>query len=81
MILPIMCLVLGDGKCPTIIIQIFARRLTYPCHRICPGRFVAENNVFIVICQMLHVYHIGPARNEDGTDVPFVPQWSAGLIT
>lgn len=49
--------------------------------RICTGRYMAENTTFIAISCILHVFILGRALNEDGTEKPLVPNWQTGLTT
>jgi len=48
--------------------------------RICPGRFLAENSVFLAICYILQVFRITKAVNEDGSEKPLEPEWVSGMI-
>jgi len=49
--------------------------------RICPGRYMAENSVFIAICCILHIFSITRKTNEDGSEVPLDPEWINALVT
>ena len=44
--------------------------------RICPGRYMAEAQVWLSIACMLSVFHIGPGVERMGT----TPAFSSGLI-
>jgi len=37
--------------------------------RICPGRYMAENTIFIAIASLLKVFNFSPARNADGKEL------------
>jgi len=47
--------------------------------RICPGRYLAEKSLMIVCASILHVFTIGKAFNEDGSEASFVPRWKPGI--
>lgn len=34
--------------------------------RICPGRYLSDNSLFITIASILHVFNISPAKDENG---------------
>ncbi|OBZ67817.1 O-methylsterigmatocystin oxidoreductase [Grifola frondosa] len=41
--------------------------------RICPGRHLADDSLFIIAASVLHVYEINPGLDEKGRPVPFSP--------
>jgi len=47
--------------------------------RICPGRYMAENTLFIAISAILHLFSITRMVDEDGSGVPFEPRWVNGV--
>jgi len=47
--------------------------------RICPGRYFAENSVFICMCYILQAFWIGKVVNEDGSEKPIEPHWESGI--
>jgi len=49
--------------------------------RICPGRYMAENSLFIAISRVLQVFSITPALNDDGSEIPVVAEWIDGMAT
>jgi len=49
--------------------------------RICPGRFLAENSLFILLCHILIVYDIWPALGDDGKEIEIKPEMTDGLIS
>jgi len=49
--------------------------------RICPGRFMSENSVFIAICSILQVFKIDNAVNEDGSKIHVEPYWIPSMVT
>jgi len=49
--------------------------------RICPGRFLAENSLFIILCHILIVYDIRPALGDDGKEIEIKPEMTDGLIS
>jgi cytochrome P450 len=48
--------------------------------RICPGRYMAEAQVWISIACMLSVFAIGTAIDELGNPIKVTPAFSAGMI-
>jgi len=53
---------------------------SYTCS-ICPGRFLAENSIFIAMSCILQVFFIGKALNDDGSEKPLQPHWVEGITT
>jgi len=47
--------------------------------RICPGRYMAINSIFISICAVLHVFAMSKSVNEDGSEKTFEPRWEDGI--
>jgi len=47
--------------------------------RICPGRYVAQNSIFIFISYVLQMFNIIPAVDENGVEKPINPRWITGL--
>ncbi|PFH49608.1 hypothetical protein AMATHDRAFT_76109 [Amanita thiersii Skay4041] len=48
--------------------------------RICPGRFMAEAQVWISVACMLSVFTIGKGVDENGNEVEAAPAFSSGMI-
>jgi hypothetical protein len=48
--------------------------------RICPGRFLADNTVYLSIAQSLTVFDIGKAV-ENGVEVEVKPEFQPGVIS
>ncbi|CAG9993087.1 unnamed protein product [Clonostachys byssicola] len=48
--------------------------------RICPGRFLAMESLFITVSRILAAFHISKAIDEDGKEVDAALQPTAGLI-
>ena len=48
--------------------------------RVCPGRFLATSTLFLTCAQVLAVFNIRPARDEDGKEVENLHTFSPGLI-
>ncbi|KAF5354016.1 hypothetical protein D9756_007051 [Leucocoprinus leucothites] len=71
---------LKDGKIdrtvrdPTVASFGFGRR-------ICPGRFLAEDSMFILISHILSVYDIRPGLDKDGKEIPIKPEMTNGLLS
>jgi len=49
--------------------------------RICPGRYMARNSLFITFSAILQVFSMSKVVNEDGTEKQFEPRWLHGSIT
>jgi hypothetical protein len=47
--------------------------------RVCPGRYLADAVVWIVIARVLAIFDIGPALDEDGCEIVPEVSWSSGL--
>lgn len=48
--------------------------------RICPGRFLADNTVYLSVAQSLAVLRVGKAV-ENGVEVDVTPEFEAGVIS
>ncbi|KAI0659943.1 cytochrome P450 [Cubamyces menziesii] len=70
---------LKDGKLnedvldPATVMYGFGRR-------VCPGRYFADNSLFINIASLLHVFNIKPAVDENGAAVPVKYNVTSGLV-
>lgn len=49
--------------------------------RICPGRFLARNSLFILISSILHTYNIAHMLDERGQPIDVQPAMTSGLIS
>ncbi|KAI0330029.1 cytochrome P450 [Cubamyces sp. BRFM 1775] len=49
--------------------------------RICPGRFFAEDSLFLTIASMLHVFTISHPEGLSGVDAMKGITWSSGLVS
>ncbi|KAI9068980.1 cytochrome P450 [Trametes sanguinea] len=49
--------------------------------RICPGRFFAEDSLFLTIASMLHVFTVSPPEGTTAKDVFNGVKWSSGLVS
>ncbi|KAI0654156.1 cytochrome P450 [Cubamyces menziesii] len=49
--------------------------------RICPGRFFAEDSLFLTIASMLHVFTISHPESLSGNDALEGITWSSGLVS
>ncbi|KAH9887972.1 CyP450 monooxygenase [Cubamyces lactineus] len=70
---------LKDGKLndevldPATVMYGFGRRA-------CPGRYFADNSLFINIASLLHVFNIKPAVDENGAEIPVKYNVTSGLV-
>jgi len=48
--------------------------------RICPGRYLADNNIFIAIASLIHLFKIGKAVDGSGKEITPEAHWTTGLI-
>ncbi|ESK92316.1 cytochrome p450 [Moniliophthora roreri MCA 2997] len=48
--------------------------------RVCPGKYLAENSVFLITALVLSAFDISPAVAPDGTKIPISVQYSSGLV-
>ncbi|KIJ41822.1 hypothetical protein M422DRAFT_255142 [Sphaerobolus stellatus SS14] len=49
--------------------------------RICPGRYMAENSLFIAVASILQVFNISPAKDSLGNDVLPDYEWISGVLS
>jgi hypothetical protein len=49
--------------------------------RICPGRFLSQHSMFILISHILTVYNIRPALDKDGNEIEIIPTMTNGFIS
>jgi len=49
--------------------------------RVCPGRFMAEAQVWISIACILSVFDISPAMDGNGQPIEVVPSFTSGMIS
>ncbi|CDO78259.1 hypothetical protein BN946_scf184491.g4 [Trametes cinnabarina] len=48
---------------------------------ICPGRFFAEDSLFLTIASMLHIFSIAPPEGASAEDILRGVKWSSGLVS
>jgi len=48
--------------------------------RICPGRHMSDNSLFIAIASILSVFDISPALGKDGNPLEIQPTYTGGLM-
>ncbi|KAJ7577364.1 cytochrome P450 [Mycena floridula] len=50
--------------------------------RICPGRHLAENSVYVMIASLVYCFFFGPPQDAGGTGTrPINPTWKSGLLS
>ncbi|KIJ51945.1 hypothetical protein M422DRAFT_243517 [Sphaerobolus stellatus SS14] len=49
--------------------------------RICPGRYMAENSLFIAVASILQVFNISPVKDSLGNDVLPDYEWISGFFS
>ncbi|KAJ7077258.1 cytochrome P450 [Mycena belliarum] len=49
--------------------------------RVCPGRFFADDSLFLLVASILHVFTISKPRDEAGTEFEPAVTWSSGLVS
>ncbi|KAF8509756.1 cytochrome P450 [Hysterangium stoloniferum] len=49
--------------------------------RICPGRHLADNTIFIAIASILKAFNITPAEDTNGNPIPIKEAFTSGLAT
>ncbi|KAF8586653.1 cytochrome P450 [Ramaria rubella] len=56
-----------------------------PCfgfgRRVCPGRFLADNSVFIGVASILQVFNITPAKDTSGKEITVEPLFTSGFLS
>ncbi|KIJ47084.1 hypothetical protein M422DRAFT_164403, partial [Sphaerobolus stellatus SS14] len=49
--------------------------------RICPGRYMAINSVFLAIASILQVFEISKARDESGKEISIDTEFTSGFFS
>ncbi|KAF8578978.1 putative CyP450 monooxygenase [Ramaria rubella] len=49
--------------------------------RICPGRFFADDSVFIAVASVLKMYSISPAKDAEGNEIAVEAKFTSGFIS
>ncbi|KAF8510113.1 cytochrome P450 [Hysterangium stoloniferum] len=49
--------------------------------RICPGRHLAENTIFIIIVSLLKAFRITPKKDMNGNPIPIKEAFTSGLLS
>jgi hypothetical protein len=55
--------------------------LTYNARRVCPGRYLAENTLFMMFTTMLATCDILPPLDENGKEVMPGLDYTSGMFT
>jgi hypothetical protein len=50
------------------------------CHRVCPGRHVADSSAWLAIVQVLVAFDIVPKRDEKGRDILASSEYIGGVV-
>ncbi|KAF8513884.1 cytochrome P450 [Gautieria morchelliformis] len=48
--------------------------------RICPGRYLADNTIYLAACYILKVFNISPAKDANGAEIPVHDSISSGAV-
>lgn len=48
--------------------------------RICPGRYLGDNNLFLLVTGLMSAVDISPEKDPQGNDILPNPVFTAGLI-
>ena len=59
----------------------FVTELTPQIFRICPGRYVANQSMWIAFASMLATFDFLKARDEHGNEIDFTPQFGPGVTS
>ena len=49
--------------------------------RICPGRYLADNTLYIAACSILQVFNLSNAKDSNGVDIPINVTSTSGAIS
>lgn len=49
--------------------------------RVCPGKHLADNSVFIMVATLLAAFDLSPEIDSEGVPKPLQPQFSTGLVS
>ena len=60
--------------------KVYTQLLTHP-DSICPGRYMADNSIFIAIAFILKVFSITPAKDGNGNEIPVNVAFTSGMIS
>jgi len=71
---------LKDGRINPDVQDPFVAAFGYG-RRICPGRHLARNSLFIMVASILHAFRITNARDESGKIIPVEPDVTSGTIS
>lgn len=74
-------LVLGEGKYSEFGSVRVDVSLTWLYLRICPGRYLAQNSLWLFVASTLHAFHIEPILDEAGYPVDIVPGMSDEIVS
>lgn len=69
---------LGGGKALNIVQTKY--RLMMMMTRICPGRYLGDNNLFLLVTGLMSAVDISPEKDPQGNDILPNPVFTAGLI-
>jgi cytochrome P450 len=49
--------------------------------RSCPGRFLSDNSMYLLVAHLLAVYDIRPTVDKDGKEIEIKPETTHGMLS
>ena len=49
--------------------------------RICPGRHLSDNSLYLMVSSILAVYDIKPPVDDQGNTIKLEPEFTTGILT
>ena len=68
---------LGEGLPPNFYLPI---TLTQTSRRVCPGRHMADNTVWLTIASVLATLTLGKAKDERGKEIEIIGEFTHGAF-
>ena len=71
----------GFGRRCAHVFQMFSESLVHSlCHRVCPGKQLADNSIFIFVASILSVFTICKEFDKLGNEIRVQPSFGEGLV-
>lgn len=78
---PLLCLVLEEGQEESLVSNVLRdSTITFFGFRICPGRHMAINSVWMAVVSVLATFKISKAKDAQGNEITVEPLFRDGLL-
>lgn len=77
---PLLCLVLEEGQENHLPQMFFETQLSLFGFRICPGRHLAINSVWMAVVSVLATFNFSKAKDAQGNEITVEPLFRDGLL-